>query len=157
MAKIVIIMGSKKDLEHAKGVENVCKEFKIPCEKRIASSHKTPEKVLNILKKYENETVVYITIAGRSNALSGIIDGNTSKPVIASPPYSAKFGGADIFSNLRMPSGVAPMVVLGPEQSALAAIKILALHDGEIQQKVTAYQKKYKEKIEHDDREVRGG
>lgn len=157
MAKIVIIMGSKRDLDYAKSVEKVCKEFEIQCEMRIASSHKTPEKVLNIIKEYKDETVVYITIAGRSNALSGIIDGNTSKPVIASPPYSEKFGGADIFSTLRMPSGVAPMVVLGGEQSALAAIKILALHDEKIQYKLTEYQKKFKEKIEHDDREVRGG
>ena len=157
MAKIVIIMGSKRDLDYAKSVEKVCKEFEIQCEMRIASSHKTPEKVLNIIKEYKDETVVYITIAGRSNALSGIIDGNTSKPVIASPPYSEKFGGADIFSTLRMPSGVAPMVVLGGEQSALAAIKILALHDEKIQHKLTEYQKKFKEKIERDDREVRGG
>jgi 5-(carboxyamino)imidazole ribonucleotide mutase len=157
MAKIVIIMGSKRDLEYAKSVEKVCEEFKIPCEMRVASSHKTPEKVMSIIKEYEDETVVYITIAGRSNALSGVIDGNTAKPVIASPPYSEKFGGADIFSTLRMPSGVAPMVVLGGEQSALAAIKILALHDEKIQQKLTAYQKKFKEKIERDDRELRDG
>jgi len=157
MAKIVIVMGSKKDIDHAKDAEKVAKEFGIPCILRIASSHKTPEKVLSILKEYENQVVVYITIAGRSNALSGIIDGNTTKPVIASPPYSPKFGGADIFSNLRMPSGVAPMVVLGGEQSALAAIKILGLHDKSLLQKISDYQKKYKEKIEQDDREMRGG
>jgi len=157
MGKIVVVMGSKKDLDHAKGVEKVCREFEIPCEMRIASSHKTPDKVLNIIKEYGNESVVFITIAGRSNALSGIIDGNTTNPVIASPPYSDKFGGADIFSNLRMPSGISSMVVLGPEQSALAAIKILGLQDEKIQQKISDYQKKYKDKIEQDDKEVRGG
>lgn len=157
MGKIVVVMGSKKDLDHAKGVEKVCREFKIPFEMRIASSHKTPDKVLNIIKEYRNESVVFITIAGRSNALSGIIDGNTTNPVIASPPYSDKFGGADIFSNLRMPSGISPMVVLGPEQSALAAIKILGLQDEKIQQKISDYQKKYKDKIEQDDKEVRNG
>ena len=29
-----------------------------------------------------------------------------SKPVIACPPYSEKFGGADIYSSLRVPSGI---------------------------------------------------
>ena len=60
---------------------------------RVASAHKTPEKVIEIIKESENEKIVYVTVAGRSNALSAFIDGNTSKPVIACPPYSEKFGG----------------------------------------------------------------
>lgn len=157
MSKIVIIMGSKKDMNHAGGMKKLIKEFGIPCEIRIASSHKTPYKVLDIIKEYRDERIVYITIAGMSNALSGMIDGNTPMPVIASPPYSDKFAGADIFSNLRMPSGVCPMVILGAEQSALAAIKILAIYDDNLKKRLIQYQEKYKEKIEQDDREIRGG
>jgi len=41
--------------------------------------------------------------------------------VIACPPYSEAFGGADVYSSLRMPKGVAPLVVLEPEGAALAA------------------------------------
>ena len=55
---------------------------------RVASAHKTPQKVLEILKEFEAEKVVYVTVAGRSNALSAFVDANTSKPVIACPPYS---------------------------------------------------------------------
>ena len=75
---------------------------------------------------------VYITVAGRSNALSGFVDGAVSAPVIACPPPSEAFGGADIFSSLRMPSGIAPAVVLEPANAALLAAKILGLVDPDV-------------------------
>jgi 5-(carboxyamino)imidazole ribonucleotide mutase len=74
--------------------------------------------------------------------------------VIACPPYSDKFGGADIFSSLRMPSGVCPMFVLEPEQAALAAIKILSLTDRKLLAKMEEYQKAKKDELEKDDQEV---
>ncbi len=96
---------------------------------RVASAHKTPEKVLEVIKEFEAEKVVYVTVAGRSNALSAFIDGNTTKPVIACPPYSEKFGGADIYSSLRVPSGIGSVVTIEPEGAAIVAAKILALED----------------------------
>ena len=70
-------------------------------------------RLLDVLAEYEasGEVGVYITVAGRSNALSGMADANVTAPVIACPPYSDKYGGADLYSSLRMPSGVAPAVV----------------------------------------------
>ena len=64
------------------------------------------------------------------------------------------FGGADIYSSLRMPSGVAPLVVLDPEGAALAAAKILALGDSELSKKIAAYQRKIGEEVERSDRKV---
>ena len=72
---------------------------------------------------------MYITVAGRSNALSGFADANVVSPVIICPPYSSTFNGADLFSSIRMPSGVCPMLVLDPENAGLAAAKILALNN----------------------------
>jgi len=99
--------------------------------------------------------VVFITVAGRSDALSGFTDSQTFCPVIACPPYSEKFGGMDILSSLRMPSGVAPMVIIEPERAALAAAKILGLVDGKIQDRVKEYQEGMKKSLEEDDSEVR--
>jgi 5-(carboxyamino)imidazole ribonucleotide mutase len=155
MAKIIIIMGSESDLEHSKKIGKVFEEFGIEYKMRIASAHKTPLKVLEIIKEYEKDDVIFITVAGRSNALSGFVDANTAKPVIACPPYSDKFGGADIFSSIRMPSGVAPMLVLEPKNAALAAIKILALKDKTLEEKLKEYQKKLKDKVEESDKKVR--
>jgi 5-(carboxyamino)imidazole ribonucleotide mutase len=113
-----------------------------------------PLKCYELIKEYEKEGVVFITVAGRSNALSGFTDAQTYCPAIACPPYSDKFSGADIYSSLRMPSNVAPMVVLEPENAALATAKILGLTDSQIQEKVKEYQNTVKAALETDDHEV---
>ncbi|MDI6752401.1 MAG: AIR carboxylase family protein [bacterium] len=148
--KVVIIMGSERDLEHCQKIGCFLERFGIGYVFRIASAHKTPEKVLLIIREYEEEAI-FITVAGRSNALSGFVDANTKRPVIAAPPYNE----ADIFSSLRMPSGVAPLVVIDPEGAALAAIKILALLDKALEEKLKAFQKEKKGEIEKADLEVK--
>lgn len=157
MPKVVIIMGSRVDLEWSGRIEAVLKELGLDVIKRISSAHKTPLKCLELIRMYEKEGVVFITVAGRSNALSGFVDAQTHCPVIACPPYSERFGGADIFSNLRMPSSVAPLVVLEPEAAALAAAKIIGLVDKDIMAKVKAYQDKARESLYRDDKEAAGG
>ena len=120
---------------------------------RIGSAHKTAEHALTILREYEADPrpKVYITVAGRSNALSGFTDGLVSAPVIACPPSSDSFGGADIYSSLRMPSGIAPALVLEPVNAALLAAKILGQTDDDIREQVKAYQKRQAKKILEDD------
>ncbi len=90
MAKplIVILMGSKTDLGHCQKIADACMSYGIEVTMRIGSAHKTPEHILKFLKKYEADPrpKVYITVAGRSNALSGFTDGAVSAPVIACPP-----------------------------------------------------------------------
>jgi 5-(carboxyamino)imidazole ribonucleotide mutase/phosphoribosylaminoimidazole-succinocarboxamide synthase len=108
--------------------------------------------ILEVLEADERPKV-YITIAGRSNALSGFVDGQVNAPVIACPPISSSFGGADIYSSLRMPSGIAPAVVLDPGGAALLAAKILGIHDPVIREKVAETRQEYIEKILQDDEE----
>ena len=82
---------------------------------------------------------VYITVTGRSNALSGIVDASVLTPVIICPPYSTTFNGIDVFSSLRMPSGVCPMLVQDPENAGLAAAKILSVYDPLLRDALQAY------------------
>jgi 5-(carboxyamino)imidazole ribonucleotide mutase len=138
--KTVIVMGSERDLDFSREIAKYLKLLEVDYEFRIASAHKTPEKVLEIIKEFENKKIVYVTVAGRSNALSAFIDGNTSKPVIACPPYSEKFGGADILSSLRVPSGIGSLVTIEPEGAAIATAKILALQDSELEANIKVYQ-----------------
>ena len=154
MGKIVIIIGSKKDLEFAQKIINFAQKFNVETILHISSAHKTPLHTLKILNSYKGETVVFVTVAGRSNALSGLVDANTTKPVIACPVYGEKFAGADIFSSLRMPSGVCPMVVLEPEEAALAALKILALQDTTIEKEILSYQLSKKDEIIKNDEKI---
>ena len=146
--KAIVIMGSERDLDFSRSIANYLKLLGINYEFRVASAHKTPEKVLEIIREFENEKVVFITVAGRSNALSAFIDGNTSKPVIACPPYSDKFGGADIFSSLRVPSGIGSVVTIEPEGAAIVTAKILALEDSELLANVKGYQDSKRKDLE---------
>ncbi len=142
MAIVPIIMGSKGDLAHANAIAEALAAFGLRSELRVASAHKAVRYLLDLLAAYEadGQPKVYITVAGRSNALSGLVDANTSAPVIACPPYGDRFGGADLFSSLRMPSGVAPAVVLEPAGAALLAAKILGLADPDLAARVAASQ-----------------
>jgi 5-(carboxyamino)imidazole ribonucleotide mutase len=146
--KAIIIMASERDLEFCREIAKHLKVLGVDYEFRVASAHKTPEKVLEILKEFEGEKIVYVTVAGRSNALSAFVDANTSKPVIACPPYSEKFGGADIYSSLRVPSGIGSLVTIEPEGAAVAVAKILAVEDKELEKRVKEYQLGKKKEIE---------
>jgi 5-(carboxyamino)imidazole ribonucleotide mutase len=153
--KAVIIMGSERDLEFSREIAKYLKLLGVTYEFRVASAHKTPLVVLEILKEFENEKVVYVTVAGRSNALSAFIDGNTTKPVIAVPPYSEKFGGTDIYSSLRVPSGIGSVVVIEPEGAAIAVAKILALDDANLLGLVLTYQSGKKQELERANESVK--
>ncbi len=157
MDKVIIIMGSKSDLDWSKKISASLKNFGIEVIMHIASAHKIPLRCVELIKKYEKENVVFITVAGRSNALSGFSDAQTFCPVIACPPYSEKFGGNDIFSSFRMPSGVAPMLVSEPENAALAAAKILALKNENLKHRVIEYQNKMRDILINDDKEINNG
>lgn len=153
--KVIILMGSQRDLEFCGEIARPLKTLGIDYSFRVGSAHKTPEKVIKTLCEYENEKIVYITVAGRSNALSAFVDANTTKPVLACPPYSDKFGGADIYSSLRVPSGVASLVTLEPEGAALAAAKILAVEDKELEKRIKDYQQAKKREIEKADESLK--
>ncbi len=140
-------MGSERDLDVSREIAKYLKILGVTYEFRIASAHKTPQTVFEVIKEFENEKVIYVTVAGRSNALSAFVDGNTSKPVIACPPYSEKFGGADIYSSLRVPSGIGSLVTIEPEGAAIAVAKILGLEEVQIAANVKAYQEDKKKEL----------
>jgi phosphoribosylaminoimidazole carboxylase/phosphoribosylaminoimidazole-succinocarboxamide synthase len=126
-----IVMGSSADAPHAERIAKALSAFGIPSTKHVASAHKTPLYALGRVQQTDSTLgrVVYITIAGRSNALSAFVDAATPNPVIACPVIGSNWAGMEILSSLHLPSGVASMVVLEPENAALAAAKILAVDD----------------------------
>ncbi len=97
--KAVIIMGSSSDDPHAKKITDKLDEYKILWDKHVASAHKQPLEVLKILgENSEKKDVLYITIAGRSNALSGFVAANSEHPTIGCPPFSDK---SDMLVNIH--------------------------------------------------------
>ena len=148
--KVYVLMGSKSDLPHAEKVAETLKEFGVDYEMRVASAHRTPEKVMKIVGEVENEAVVLVGVVGLSNALSGMLAGISTLPVITLPTTPE-----DVMASLRMPPGVAHATVLDPKNAALMAIKILALQDPALKKKVREFLQSQQDRIEKSDSEVR--
>ena len=91
------------------------------------SAHKFTREVVAILdghardypaSRYRN---VYVTIAGMSNALSGVVACNVNAPVFAIPPFKDQADMmVNINSTLQMPSKVPVMTVLRPDNLAIS-------------------------------------
>lgn len=145
---VLILMGSKADLDAAEKAGAVLTALGISHHMHIASAHKTPKAVLSIVAEAEAQAksgkVVLLAVVGMSNALSGMLAGSTSLPIITLPNSD---NDHDIFSCLRMPSGISHMTVLGAENAALSAAKILAVGDSALSKKVADYQKKVADKV----------
>lgn len=153
---LVILMGSKSDQAHAQKVADAALPLGFEVAMRVGSAHKTASHLIDLLHEYESDPrpKVYVTIAGRSNALSGFVDGCVLAPVIACPPPSDAYTGTDVFSSLRMPSGIAPAVVLEPANAALLAAKIVALSDETVRENVRQLQAANRQSILDADREI---
>ena len=127
--KTVIIMGSTSDEPHAKKITDKLDEYGIAWEQHAASAHKQPLKVLEILTGNKDEKdIVYITIAGRSNALSGFVAANCEFPTIGCPPFADKTDMlVNIHSTLQMPSNAPVLTILDPGNCALAVKRIFGV------------------------------
>jgi phosphoribosylaminoimidazole-succinocarboxamide synthase len=123
-----LILGSDKDLPHAEKITKTFDKQGLPYNVLTASAHKNTLKVVDLIEQLNQslEPVVFITIAGRSNALSGVVAANTKWPVIACPPFKDHSDYlVNIHSSLQMPSQVPVMTVVDPGNAALAALRIL--------------------------------
>ena len=147
--KVVILLGSKSDLTFATSIGSGLEEYNVNYEYNIASAHKTPEHLLKILKRYEKSelNIVYVTVAGLSDALSGFVAGFTRYPVIACPPDSEKRGWFKVFSSVVTPKGVAVSFVFEPANAALTAVKILALSNPSLYEKIKFFKRLKEEEI----------
>ena len=127
--KTIIIMGSTSDEPHAKKITDKLDEYGITWEQHAASAHKQPLQVLEILTANKNEKdIVYITIAGRSNALSGFVAANCEFPTIGCPPFSDKTDMlVNVHSTLQMPSNTPVLTILDPGNCAIAVKRIFGV------------------------------
>jgi len=156
--RLIVLMGSKSDLPFAQQIgEFLTKEgFSIKCEYNIASAHKTPKVLLDKLKKYEEsgDNIVYITVAGLSDALSGVVAGFTKYPVIACPPDLDKHGWTKAFSSAMTPRGVSVLLAFNPENAALAAVKVMALANSSLHREIERYMEKKRGEVIQADQEI---
>lgn len=129
MSFVTIMMGSEKDMDFANIIIQKLNELKIENNHFICSAHKNTMQVLyNISELDRNKKNIIITIAGRSNALSGVVAANSIYPVIACPPFKDKIDMiVNINSTLQMPSKIPVLTILDPENCVLAVKRIIDL------------------------------
>jgi 5-(carboxyamino)imidazole ribonucleotide mutase len=142
--KVLVLVGSKSDLEVAEKVRSRLAEFNVPCEVHVASAHRTPEKVDRLVA--DPSVDVFVAMAGLSAALPGTVAARTLKPVIGVPLHRG-LGLDSLLSVVQMPPGV-PVAAVGldnAENAALLATEILALKYPALEAVLAAYRAKWKE------------
>lgn len=150
--RVSIIMGSISDREIADKVVKKLKEFDVHYEVKVISAHRALDLLKNYVENAQEESEVFIGIAGKAAHLAGVIAGITTRPVIGIPVMSSLMDGLDsLLSTVQMPSGVpvATVAVNGGENAAILAVQMLALKDQELQRKLDNFKKTMAEKIKN--------
>lgn len=149
---VSIIMGSTSDWDVMQKAAKMLNELKIPFEVQALSAHRTPEQVVEFVKKTASTGVkVIIAGAGLAAHLPGIVAAHTTLPVIGVPcSSSVSLNGWDaVLSILQMPSGI-PVATVGlnaAQNAAILAIQILALSDSTINARLSQYKINLKNKV----------
>ncbi len=106
--KIVIILGSKSDVDQIKLGLDILKEFKISYKLEIISAHRNPEKLRKLCLGIEKEGVeVVIACAGLAAALPGFVASYVNIPVIGVALKGGILDGLDaLLSIVSTPKGL---------------------------------------------------
>jgi len=153
--QVLIIMGSKSDQAVADKAAKVFDKLGVSYKMTVASAHRTPERVKEVVKNSDAE--VFIAIAGLAAALPGAVAALTSKPVIG-VPVSGKLNLDSILSIVQMPPGI-PVAGVGLDRgdnAALLAASIIALIDKDLMERVVAHKDEMRKKVELDAKTVEG-
>jgi len=151
--QVAIMMGSKSDLLVMEEAQKILKDFKVSCEMRVLSAHRTPKETAEYAENLRaNGVRVVICGAGASAALSGVVAAHTTLPVIGVPIDATALNGMDaLLSTVQMPPGVPVGAVAigkaGAKNAALLALRILSIYDQTIERKLEKFREEQKEKI----------
>ncbi len=151
--KVALMMGSKNDMPVVEEAVKMLDKFGIANEVRVLSAHRTPKQTAAYAEELSGRGVkVVICAAGGAAALSGVVAAHTHLPVIGIPLDSMGFNGLDaLLSTIQMPPGVPVAGVgigkAGAKNAALIAVRILALSDQDLGQKLENFSREQAEQI----------
>ena len=154
MAKVLIAMGSKSDLDVVKPAAQILTKLGVDVTVRVMSAHRTPKTVMDYATGKEGDFDVFIAAAGKAAHLAGFIAAFTPKPVIGLPVKSSTMDGLDsLLSTVQMPSGVpvATVAVDGAVNAAILAAQMLSLAEPALHEKLDAMRIKMAEDVRKKD------
>lgn len=155
--KIMIILGSGSDITIAEKSMKILEKLEIPYSLKIASAHKTPNLVREIVIQGTNAGIeVFISIAGLAAHLPGAIAAYTLRPVIG-VPVNVKTRGVDALESIAQmpyPSPIATVGIDRGDNAAILAAQFIGLHDEKIRQKIIKLRKNYALKVKNSNEEI---
>jgi phosphoribosylamine--glycine ligase len=151
---VLVLMGSDSDAPVMQGAVDVLGAFGIACEMTVASAHRSPDRVMRIVREAPGRGVkVFIIGAGAAAHLAGVVAAHTTLPVIGVPIDSSALNGMDaLLSTVQMPPGVPVATVSigkpGATNAGVLAAQILGIGDPGIAAKLAEYKKTLAAKVE---------
>ena len=152
MKQVLIISASDSNLPIMNDAVKVLEEFGVEYELTISSAHRSPERSVELVKKfYEDGGKIIICGAGLAAHLAGVVAAHFPLPVIGVPLKNGPLAGVDaLLATMQMPPGV-PVATVGidmAKNAGLLAVQILATSDKDLEQKMIAYKEKLAKGIE---------
>jgi phosphoribosylaminoimidazole carboxylase PurE protein len=151
---VLVLMGSDSDAPVMQSAIDILREMEIACEMTVASAHRSPERVMRLVREAPGRGVkVFIVGAGAAAHLAGVVAAHTALPVIGVPIDSSALKGLDaLLSTVQMPPGVPVATVSigkpGATNAGVLATQILALADPALAARLDQYKKRLAEKVE---------
>ena len=139
---VAIVYGSTSDTAVMAAAAGVLKEHGVAYVEAAISAHRAPRTLVGWIEQQESSGVqVFITGAGMSAALPGVVAAHTTRPVIGVPIKGGALDGLDaLLAITQMPPGV-PVASVGlnaAKNAGYLAVQILALSRPELQEALAA-------------------
>jgi len=146
MPKVLIIIGSKSDLEFAEKCRAQLEALGIESSLEVSSAHRHPQRTAELTGGAEAAGFdAIIAMAGLSAALPGVAAAHSNLPVIGVPLPAALDGLDSLLSIVQMPPGIPVGAVAigspGAKNAAVLAARILALKYPEVKKAVAEHRK----------------
>jgi 5-(carboxyamino)imidazole ribonucleotide mutase len=144
-----VVMGSDSDWPVLAAAVEALAEFAVPCETDVVSAHRMPREMISYGTAAAGRGLrVIIAGAGGAAHLPGMLAAVTPLPVIGVPVPLAHLDGLDsLLSIVQMPAGipVATVAVGGARNAGLLAVRILAVGDQALRERMVAFQEQLRD------------
>jgi len=159
--RVLILMGSDSDLPVMEETGKILEDFAVPYKMAVASAHRTPERVVKLIREAEkNGAEAVIAGAGMAAHLAGVVAAHTILPVIGIPLSSSQLDGFDaLLSTVQMPPGI-PVGTMGigkagAKNAALFVLQIIAVKDRVVREKMKRFRSRLKQEVAEKDKKIR--